>query len=88
MKGFLQKMAYTVQCIIMYGLFLATGYVVGQDKVQSAAAQGAISAMMYIIPPALIIISLIIFSKKYKIYGEYKTEVLNFINEKRESEHK
>ncbi len=88
MKGFLQKMAYTVQCIIMYGLFLATGYVVGQDKVQSAAAQGAISAMMYIIPPVLIIISLIIFSKKYKIYGEYKTEVLNFINEKRENEHK
>lgn len=88
MKGFLQKMAYTVQCIIMYGLFLATGYVVGQDKVQSAAAQNAISAMMYVIPPVLIIISLIIFSKKYKIYGEYKTEILNFINEKRESEHK
>ncbi|MGN1480215.1 MAG: MFS transporter [Acutalibacteraceae bacterium] len=85
MKGFLQKMAYTIQCIIMYALFLFTGYD-GQSIEQTPAACGAISAMMYVIPPILIIISFIIFSKKYKIYGEFKTEVINSINKDNSTE--
>lgn len=83
MKGFLQKIAYTIQCIIMYGLFLATRYN-GTAAEQTAPAKGAIAAMMYVIPPILIIISCIIFSKKYKIYGEFKKEVLNFINQRQQ----
>ncbi|MBP9988235.1 MAG: MFS transporter [Ruminococcus sp.] len=86
MKGFLQKMAYTIQSIIMYASFSATGYkVVGADSAmvqQTAASKSAISALMFIVPPVMIIISLIIFSKKYKIYGDFKTEVLEFVTEK------
>lgn len=81
MKGFLQKMAYTIQAIIMYATFTVTGYD-GEAAVQTAQAQSAISFLMFIVPPAMMIISLIIFSKKYKIYGEFKQEVLEAVSNK------
>lgn len=81
MKGFLQKMAYTIQAIIMYATFTVTGYD-GEALVQTAQAKSAISFLMFIVPPAMIIISLIIFSKKYKIYGEFKKEVLEAVSNK------
>ena len=81
MKGFLQKMAYTIQAIIMYATFTVTGYD-GEAVVQTAQAQSAISFLMFIVPPAMMIISLMIFSKKYKIYGEFKQEVLEAVSNK------
>ncbi len=81
MKGFLQKMAYTVQAIIMYAAFTVTGYD-GEAVVQTAQAKSAISFLMFIVPPAMMIISLIIFSKKYKIYGDFKQEVLEAVSNK------
>ena len=89
MKGFLQKMAYTIQSIIMYASFGMTKYqvVTGNEIVeQTQMSKNAISALMFIIPPLFILISLVIFSKKYKIHGEFKTEVLEAIAEKRASE--
>ncbi len=81
MKGFLQKMAYTIQAIIMYATFTVTGYD-GEAVVQTAQAKGAISFLMFIVPPAMMIISFIIFSKKYKIYGDFKQEVLEAVSNK------
>ncbi len=81
MKGFLQKMAYTVQAIIMYAAFTVTGYD-GEAAVQTAQAKSAISFLMFIVPPVMMIVSLIIFSKKYKIHGEFKQEVLKAVSEK------
>ena len=81
MKGFLQKMAYTVQAIIMYATFTFTGYD-GEAAVQTAQAQSAISFLMFIVPPVMIIVSLIIFTKKYKIFGDFKQEVLEAVSEK------
>ncbi|MBQ2842238.1 MAG: MFS transporter [Clostridia bacterium] len=81
MKGFLQKMAYTVQAIIMYATFTVTGYD-GEALVQTAQAKSAISFLMFIVPPVMIIASLIIFTKKYKIFGNFKQEVLNAVSEK------
>lgn len=80
MKGFLQKMAYTVQAVIMYAAFTVTGYD-GEALVQTAQAKSAISFLMFIVPPVMIIASLVIFSKKYKIYGDFKTEVLKTVSE-------
>ena len=60
MKGFLQKMAYTIQAIIMYATFTVTGYD-GEAVVQTAQAQSAISFLMFVVPPAMMIISFIIF---------------------------
>ena len=81
MKGFLQKMAYTIQAIIMYATFTVTGYD-GEAAVQTVQSQNAISFLMFIVPPAMMIISLIIFSKKYKIYGDFKKEVLETVSNK------
>lgn len=82
MKGFLQKMAYTIQAIIMYATFSITGYD-GNAAVQTATAKNAISVLMFIVPPVMILISLIIFSKKYKIYGDFKKEVLAAVSVKK-----
>lgn len=79
MKGFLQKMAYTIQAIIMYATFTVTGYD-GEAVVQTAQAKSAISFLMFIVPPVMIIASLIIFSKKYKIHGDFKQEVLRAVS--------
>ena len=80
MKGFLQKMAYTIQSVIMYTAFSATHFN-GLDPVATPASKSAISAMMFIVPPVCILISLLIFSKRYKIYGEFKAEVLRKVSE-------
>ena len=89
MKGFLQKMAYTIQSIIMYASFGLTKYqVVTSDTaavVQTQASKDAISALMFIVPPVCLLISLAIFSKKYKIYGDFKTEVLETVSKKHEA---
>ena len=83
MKGFLQKMAYTFQSIIMYSAFLATGYDgLNAATVANESAKSAISFMMFIVPPVMIIASLVIFLKKYRIYGELKTKIISAINEK------
>lgn len=82
MKGFLQKMAYTMQAIIMYATFSVTGYD-GLANVHTETAKNAISFLMFIVPPVMIIVSLIIFSKKYKIYGDFKQEVLKAVSEKK-----
>ncbi len=82
MKGFLQKMAYTVQCILMYATFLVSGYKEGSNVVQTALAKNSVSLLMFIVPPVMIIISLIIFRKKYKIYGEFKENILNEISKR------
>lgn len=83
MKGFLQKMAYTIQCIIMYACFSITKYD-GTASIQTQASKDAISALMFIVPPMLILISLVIFSRKYKIYGDFKQEVLGAVTKKHE----
>ena len=84
MKGFLQKMAYTIQSIIMYAAFSFTGFD-GTAPRQTETAKAAISFMMFIVPPVLIIISLIIFTKKYRIYGEFKQKVLDTVTERHSS---
>ncbi len=87
MKGFLQKMAYTLQSIIMYSAFVATKYDFSKGvskAVVNEAANGAITFMMFIVPPVMLIISHIIFAGKYKIYGAFKREVLDAVIRKRE----
>lgn len=81
MKGFLQKMAYTLQSIIMYASFSITRFD-GSASVQTPAAKSAISFMMFIVPPVMVLISLVIFSKKYKIYGDFKKEILEAVSSK------
>lgn len=87
MKGFLQKMAYTLQSIIMYSAFVATGYDFSggnTSAVVNQSANTAITFMMFIVPPIMLVLSHIIFARKYKIHGDFKREVLDAVIRKRE----
>ena len=89
MKGFLQKMAYTIQTIVLFG---GLGLVNYNSQISSATGaindttKGVIGFIAFGIPPLLILASLILFSKKFKIYGELANKVHDYISEKRSAE--
>ena len=87
MKGFLQKMAYTIQTIFLFGGLGIMNY---NEQILSGsineATKTAIGISCYAIPPVLMVLSLIIFSTEFKVYGELMQKVHDFIAEKRASE--
>lgn len=89
MKGFLQKMAYTIQTIILFG---GLGLVNYNEQISSATkmindtTKDVIGFIAFGIPAILIIAALIVFSKKFKLYGELAEQVHDYISEKRASE--
>ena len=87
MKGFLQKMAYTIQTIFLFGGLGIMGY---NSQITTGsineATKNAIGIICFGIPPILILISLIVFSTKFKLHGELRNKVHNYISEKRASE--
>lgn len=86
MKGFLQKMAYTIQTIILFGGLKLMSY---NDQITSAtreindATKTGIGIICFAIPPVLMLISLLVFSSKFKLYGELADKVHAYIVEKR-----
>lgn len=87
MKGFLQKLAYTVQTIILFGGLKLVGY---NQQITTGtindSAKTAIGIIAFAIPPVLVLISLIVFSVKFKIHGELADKVHDYIVEKRKNE--
>lgn len=81
MKGFLQKMAYTVQTIILFATIGLTGYKEELHMNNSVAVKNGITAMLCVIPTVLFIISLIIFSAKFKLHGSFMDEVTRTVTE-------
>ena len=89
MKGFLQKMAYTIQTIILFGGLGIMNYnkqITSATKAINESTKTGIGIICFGIPPVLIIISLIIFSKKFKLHGELADKVHDHIIEKRSNE--
>jgi melibiose permease len=87
MKGFLQKMAYTIQTVFLFGGLGIMNYneqILGGSV--NEATKSAIGIICFAVPPVLILISLIIFRTKFKIYGDLRNEVHDFISEKRAKE--
>ena len=41
--------------------------------------------MMFIVPPIMLVISHIIFAGRYKIYGDYKREILDAVTAKKQA---
>ncbi len=84
MKGFLQKLAYTIQTIILFGGLKLMNY---NQQITTgtinAPTKAAIGIIAFGIPPVLILISLIVFSSKYKIHGSLADKVHDYIVEKR-----
>ena len=87
MKGFLQKMAYTIQTIFLFGGLGIMNY---NEQILSGtindATKTAIGIICFAIPPVLMVISLIVFSTKFKLYGELKQTVHDYIADKRAKE--
>lgn len=85
MKGFLQKMAYTIQTIILFGGLRIMSYnkqITSATKTLTEGTKTGIGIICFAIPPVLILLSLIVFSIKFKLYGELADEVHDYIVKK------
>ncbi|MBQ9228540.1 MAG: MFS transporter [Eubacterium sp.] len=82
MKGFLQKMAYTIQTIILFG---GLGLVHYNEQITSASkkindtTKGVIGFIAFGAPAILVLLSLIVFSTKFKLHGELADKVHDYI---------
>ncbi|MCM1286202.1 MAG: glycoside-pentoside-hexuronide (GPH):cation symporter [Acetobacter sp.] len=88
MKGFLQKLAYTIQTIILFGGLKLMNYnqqITSSSQINEST-KTAIGIIAFGVPPILMIISLIVFSAKFKIHGELADKIHNYIVEKRANE--
>ena len=88
MKGFLQKMAYTIQTVILFAGLDIAKYNENLHAENAPAVKGAISFIMLVLPAIFIALSLIIFSTKFKLHGRYMEEITEKINEKHAAEAK
>ncbi|MBQ8182759.1 MAG: MFS transporter [Clostridia bacterium] len=84
MKGFLQKMAYTVQTIILFSGLEISKYDETLHAANSVPVKNTISFMMLGIPIILFILSFIVFTFKFKLHGKYMEEITSKINEMKE----
>lgn len=83
MKGFLQKMAYTMQTIILFASLGISKYDGELHTQNPEAAKLAITLMLSVIPAVLFGISLIIFTKKFKLHGSFMDEITATVTENR-----
>ena len=83
MKGFLQKMAYTLQTIILFASLGISKYDGDLHAQNPESAKLAITLMLCVIPTVLFFISLVIFSRKFKLHGDFMEEVTSFVTENR-----
>ena len=75
MKGFLQKMAYTIQTIILFAGLDISKYNENLHAQNSEAVKGAIDFMMLTAPVILLVLSFIIFTARFKLHGEYMDKI-------------
>ncbi len=83
MKGFLQKMAYTLQTIILFASLGISKYDGELHSQNPDSAKLAITLMLAVIPAALFFISLVIFTTKFKLHGSFMDEVTAIVTENR-----
>lgn len=83
MKGFLQKMAYTLQTIILFASLGISKYDGNLHSANPEGAKFAITLMLCAIPAVLFFISLVIFSTKFKLHGEFMENVTKIVTENR-----
>ena len=89
MKGFLQKMAYTLQTIILFAALGIADYNSNKPNadgviVYTQKVKNAVSAVMYVLPPIFMLLSLIVFSAKFRLHGAYMEEITRQVSEAQE----
>lgn len=88
MKGFLQKMAYTIQTIVLFGGLNLMSYneqITAGNGVNAATKTG-IGIICFFVPMIFLTASFAVFRKKFKVYGDLADEVHDYIIEKRANE--
>lgn len=87
MKGFLQKMAYTMQTIVLFGGLGLMNYneQITANVGLNDATKSGIGIICFGVPMLFFLASLIVFRKKFKVYGELADKVHDYIIEKRAS---
>ena len=85
MKGFLQKMAYTMQTIVLFGGLGLMNY---NDQITTNVGlndttKTGIGVICFGVPMLFFLASLIVFRSKFKVYGELADKVHDYIIEKR-----
>ena len=87
MKGFLQKMAYTIQTVVLFGGLGLMNY--NEQMMTSIGlndtTKTGIGIICFGVPMLFFLASLIVFRKKFKVYGELADKVHDYIIEKRAS---
>lgn len=84
MKGFLQKMAYTMQTLFLFGGLGIMNYNAQiKEHAINTQTKSAIGIICFAIPPVLILASLVIFATKFKLHGDLRSRVHDHIAEKR-----
>ena len=85
MKGFLQKMAYTMQTIVLFGGLGLMNYneQITTVKVVNETTKTGIGIICFGVPMLFFLASLVVFRKKFKVYGELADKVHDYIIEKR-----
>ena len=87
MKGFLQKMAYTMQTIVLFGGLGLMNYneqITANIGLNDTTKTG-IGIICFGVPMLFFLASLVVFRKKFKVYGELADKVHDYIIEKRAS---
>ena len=85
MKGFLQKMAYTMQTIVLFGGLGLMNY---NEQIMTSiglneTTKTGIGVICFGVPMLFFLASLIVFRKKFKVYGELADKVHDYSIEKR-----
>ena len=75
MKGFLQKMAYTIETIILFAGLEITKYNENLHAANDMSVKNAISSMMFIVPAVCVLLSLIIYTLRFKLHGDYMDQI-------------
>lgn len=86
MKSLLQKVAYSIQTLVMYFGFELTQYDGSLKMDQPQSAITGINVMMFLIPPVFAILALVIFSTKYKLNAEKMRDVQAYVEAARAQE--
>ncbi len=84
MKGFLQKMAYTIQTIILFAGLGKDYTLVVEEKADPTSVKSAINLMMLVLPALFFIASLLVFTFKFKLHGEFMDNITAQVTKNRE----
>ena len=89
MKGLLQKIAYTIQVIILLcGLGKNYTLVVNNDpSADIAGVKTALTIMMLVLPAIFFTLSLIFFTARFKLHGEYMESITDKVSALRKSDY-